>query len=251
MKSFKTDTNRDMEKNELHSLPDSTETFGFIYHEVINPLSTLKAQVQFLKMLAEKKQEVDPQLLQALTQMNSTISRIANIMKGFRSLAGTPQNIDFAPRSLKAIIEESANICFDRLQEKNVELLIEKIPATIVIECNEGQLCQIFVNLINNSIDAISDLSKRWIEFSFVDEGDMVCISVRDSGTGLSVEAQNRIAEPFYSTKSKAHNLGLGLSICLRLAQHHSGSLQIEHTDSNTHFVLRLPKVQMRTNLSP
>jgi len=113
------------------------------------------------------------------------------------------------------------------------------------ISLDEGQMTQVFVNLLNNSIDAVK--SQGEIEFRAAIEDASVVFVVADNGTGIGEDSQKRLFEPFFSTKEMGKGTGLGLAICYGIVKMHSGSIRVE-TNADpakgptfTRFIIKLP----------
>jgi nitrogen-specific signal transduction histidine kinase/BarA-like signal transduction histidine kinase len=100
---------------------------------------------------------------------------------------------------------------------------------------NESALKEVLVNLIFNAVDAMPE--GGGIELSSFRRGDEVCISVEDTGVGMSPEISKRIFDPFFSTKGVGHS-GLGMSSAYGIIKHHQGLLEVESTQGQgTKFI--------------
>ncbi|HEY9796431.1 MAG TPA: ATP-binding protein [Leptolyngbyaceae cyanobacterium] len=115
------------------------------------------------------------------------------------------------------------------------------------IECYAGQLNQVFMNIINNSIDALSEATGNekgqiWIRTS-INESDWVVVAIADNGSGMNQEIQQRIFDPFFTTKPVGKGTGLGLSISYQLVvEKHNGQLKcISAPGEGAHFIIEIP----------
>ena len=126
----------------------------------------------------------------------------------------------------------------------DIELIVQQVHASVYIECRSVQMVQILVNLINNSHDAIENLEDRWIRLEAVDYGEFIELAVVDSGPGIPFEIQQKVMQPFFTTKEVGKGTGLGLSIARGIAQSHKGTLSIDNNCPNTRIVMTLPKSQ-------
>ena len=97
------------------------------------------------------------------------------------------------------------------------------------------------MNLINNSIDALENLSKKWIRIEFKLIQNHILISVIDSGIGLPSEIKDKIMNPFFTTKEVGKGTGLGLFISWSLIESNGGKLYLDPQNKNTCFVIDLP----------
>ena len=111
------------------------------------------------------------------------------------------------------------------------------------IHASHTQVQQVILNLVENSIEAMSVVApgKRRLRLVTGLDGDSgVSVYVQDSGAGISADRQDRIFEPFFTTKQSG--TGLGLSICRAIMQDHGGKLHLSKTDSHgTSFEIVFP----------
>ena len=114
----------------------------------------------------------------------------------------------------------------------------------VLLNCQPVSLSQVFLNLINNSIDAIKDMPKAWIRCIIESNENEVIIKMIDSGNGISDDNKEKIFLPFYTTKDVDHGTGLGLSISKGIIKSHSGSFVLDDQHENTCFVIVLPHLK-------
>jgi signal transduction histidine kinase len=109
-------------------------------------------------------------------------------------------------------------------------------------------LNQIWTNLIDNAIDAVPQHGnirvRTWSEKKPNDPDDShidLCVSVSDNGTGIPLESQPQIFDPFYTTKPVGVGTGIGLGIVQRIVEQYGGVIRFSSEPGNTEFVVRLP----------
>ena len=108
---------------------------------------------------------------------------------------------------------------------------------------SDGELLQVFTNLVINATDAMSDGGR--LEVSFDSSEDWVKVSVKDSGPGIPVDQLEQIFQPFFSTKLQEGGTGLGLSISYNIVQRHGGHLRVaSHPGEGCTFFVELPRHQ-------
>ena len=95
-----------------------------------------------------------------------------------------------------------------------------------LINCSPSQVNQVFLNLITNAADAIEEKGEIVIRTS--SDGDSVCISIADTGCGITEEQMSKIRDPFFTTKEVGKGTGLGLSIVDQIVTAHDGELRME-----------------------
>ncbi|MCA9215458.1 MAG: PAS domain S-box protein [Planctomycetales bacterium] len=124
-----------------------------------------------------------------------------------------------------------------RRQGREVRL-VESDTTTSPIKLDERRMRQVFVNLLENALDASSD--PVTIRIAAVEEGEEVVIHFEDSGPGIPPEIIPRVFEAFFTTKSSG--TGLGLAIVFRIIEAHGGKPMVGNTGSGTRFEFRLPR---------
>ena len=125
---------------------------------------------------------------------------------------------------------------------------IEKnFKAEGIIECFPGKLNQVFMNILNNGIQAIKAKSihneNETIKLSTRDiDNSQIEISIKDSGIGMSEETKHRIFEPFFTTKEVGEGTGLGMAIVFTIIQKHGGKIDIlTKPNEGSEFIITLP----------
>ncbi len=104
-----------------------------------------------------------------------------------------------------------------------------------------GELNQVWTNLVDNAIDAMS--GKGELRIRTARELDKVLVEIGDSGPGIPPEIQKRIFEPFFTTKGVGEGLGLGLDTVYRIVRNHRGDVRFDSRPADTRFQVRLPLV--------
>ena len=108
------------------------------------------------------------------------------------------------------------------------------------IECFIGKINQVFMNIIGNAIDAISDKGEITIKTEQLN--DAVRIRIKDNGAGMSQENITKIFDPFFTTKEIGKGTGLGLPICLSIIHDHNGKIELKSKiGEGTEFIITLP----------
>lgn len=149
--------------------------------------------------------------------------------------------------SVNAIIEETLSLCREKFYNHGIQITVNiELELTYMVECRSVEISQVFLNLLNNSHDAILDLNEKWIKIDVKDSGEYVEVSITDSGSGIPKEIQDKMMQPFFTTKEVGKGTGLGLSISRGIIDSHQGKMYIDPNNKNTCFIIKLPKVQSR-----
>ncbi len=215
-----------------------------VAHEINNPLSVIQMNAHhILKRLHSDKAEI-PDLEQRIEKIYKTTQRIEKIIKGLRSFARDGAKDPFDITSLKTIVEDTLELCAARMKSHDIELIIKNELPDIDIEARPIQLSQVLLNLLNNSHDAILELSEKWVELHIFQNQDFIRIQVTDSGQGIPLSIQEKLMTPFFTTKEPGRGTGLGLSISKGIIESHQGRFFIDNDCKNTRFCIDIPERQ-------
>jgi signal transduction histidine kinase len=150
--------------------------------------------------------------------------------------------LSFIQVSLPAVLEDTLILMKQKLIVKNI-IFNQDIPENLpMIYGNHVKLEQVFVNFLQNSMDALEEKGKGEINLSMSRQGDEVVIRFSDNGSGMPPEVQEKAFEPFYTTKEVGQGTGIGLSIVYGIIQEHNGSIICESDiGRGTVFEIKLP----------
>lgn len=211
-----------------------------VAHEINNPLTIISGRARLISKLSDLP-NLDPTKIKDYSEnIIMTVEKVTKVVKSMRLLARDGSKDGFNLVSLEQIINSTLDISREKLKNSNVTITVDKIP-DVQVECREVQLGQVLINLINNSFDAITHLSEKWIAIKFDVSNDRVKIKIIDSGSGIPEEIANKLMVPFFTTKEPGKGTGLGLSISRSIITDHQGSLIIDHECKNTCFIIELP----------
>ncbi len=212
-----------------------------IAHEINNPLALIKANSGLAKDIMGDGKPDFSEVVRLLDQIELMTTRIANIISGLRTFSRDGGRDPFLPADLHTLIKESLWICGERFKKNKIDVIVDVAPGC-TIKCRATQISQVLVNLINNSCDAIGELSEKWIRIEFKCTSEFVEISVTDSGRGIDKKILPDIFDPFFTTKEVGKGTGLGLCISFGIAKIHGGELIYDENSQHTRFILRLAK---------
>jgi signal transduction histidine kinase len=222
-----------------------------VAHELNNPLSNIWSSCQILQ---EELNEADPAQQQVLlAQIDEQCERARHIVSSLQDFARerhfTRENFP-----LRQLVEQTLR--FVKAEIPSQVTITLDIADTLYLDADRQRMQQVFLNLIQNALDAISgngsiDIAARLRTKSDGDngfpadcdvKGDTVDISIRDSGSGMSAECLARIFDPFFTTKDVGHGMGLGLFIVYQIIEEHEGCITASSEEGQgTTFYIRLP----------
>lgn len=220
-----------------------------IAHEINNPLTIIVSRLGNLEKNLVKKNMLLPEIADSINKVNQTVERIVKIINGLRHFAYSGEERK-QPVNLTKVISDSLELCQERLKKNEIELKIIRPGFDVEISAFDTQMIQVLLNLIINSLDAIKNLTEKWIEIEYQVVDDLLNIIVRDSGLGLDSDIVSKIMNPFFTTKERGQGTGLGLSLSKSIIENHEGRLYYNPDSSNTEFVIELPYMRTFTEAS-
>ena len=223
------------------------EMAGGIAHEINTPLAVISMRIEQLEDGLTDGSITPKETLEFTGIVKNTALRIGKIINGLRFFARDGARDETEPVRIHQIIEETLSFCQERFRIHGVDLEFSKTIGTeLQIKCRSVEISQVFLNLLNNSFDAIQVIGKKWIRIDLSDKETHVEIAFTDCGNGIPKALQEKILQPFFTTKEVGKGTGLGLSISKGVIESHSGRLYLDTNCPNTRFVIELPKYNER-----
>lgn len=212
-----------------------------ITHEINNPLTAINLHTQYLRLLCEKDDVPKEEALTKLDQILKTIHRIARIVESMGMISRDGMNDNPKKENLSRIVDDTMSFCSERFRQHGVKFTCT-VSVEITLTCRSIQISQLLLNLLNNSFDAVQNLTEKWIALEAHARENVIIITVTDSGSGIPEAHREKIFTPFYTTKPAGKGTGLGLSLSSKIARDHGGTLTIDHSHPHTRFVIELPR---------
>ncbi len=234
--------------NALHHMEHSNRMASIgrlaagVAHEINNPLAIINEKAGLVKDLFRFKEEYshDERLLSNIEAILSSVQRCGAITKRLLSFA---RHVDVKIESIRfsGLVEEVIGFLHKEAEYRSIFINMDIPDDLPEFESDRGKLQQIFLNLVNNAFQAMSDGGR--LDISAHREGsESLVFTVRDDGCGIPATDCKRIFEPFFSTKKKQGGTGLGLSITYGLVQELGGSMEVEsEVGMGTAFTITLP----------
>lgn len=211
-----------------------------VAHEIKNPLTPMKLQLQQLVRLEkedpEKAREWSKIVAKRIIEQIDSLAHIADEFSHFARLPAA-KAIEFDLRDLvKSVFE------LHRVNENNIALSLFNSPEACCVFADRGQLLRVANNLIKNAIQAIGQQENGEIVIRLSTQDNHALLTIADNGPGIDETIKGRIFEPNFTTKSSG--MGLGLAMCKNIIEQAEG--QISFTTElglGTTFSVRLPLV--------
>jgi len=173
-------------------------------------------------------------LLKEIESSTSRISELVRAIKEYTYMDQSPvQNVDVVKS-----LETTLTILNHKIR-RGVTVQREYQPVPFLVNSFGSELNQVWSNLIDNAIDAMSGKGKLRVR-TYRDNGCVV-VEIGDDGPGISPEIRSHIFEPFFTTKGVGEGTGLGLDTVQRIVRKHKGSIQVNSKPGDTRFQVSLP----------
>lgn len=211
-----------------------------IAHEIKNPLTPIQLSAQRIR---KKYAEGAADFGQVFDDSTSIIIRqvedLKNLVNEFSNFARMPATTP-RPNDLHEIIREVTTLYGGA--HKDLEVECEFDDTLPFIKIDRDQMKRVFVNLLENAVEAMDGTGKVWIKTMYDDNLRMVIITVSDNGQGIQPEDRDKMFLPYFSKKKSG--TGLGLSIVHRIITDHGGYIRVRNNEpKGTRFIIELPAV--------
>lgn len=218
------------------------EISGAIAHELNQPLNAILMNAQASQIDLKSATVHVPVIEEALKDIINAEKRAANVIQGIRALI-KKNHLRFHPVVVNDLLREVLYLQRADLTSKGVSVDLKLAEPLAKVEGDQVQLQQVFVNLISNACDAMatdSTTDRRIIVETEQVEDSNIQIRISDQGGGIPEDKIGQVFEPFFSTK--AHGLGLGLSICRTIVSLHRGRMwSMNNSRGGVTFYISLP----------
>lgn len=199
-------------------------------HEIRQPLAFMQSSIDVLDRAIGADAPVA--LRDSLAHVASGARRIASIVASLDMLRPRPDRTT-RPLDIRRAIEAALDLSGNALEGRaHLVRLLRDVP---LVSGEEGELCQVFLNLILNAAQAIppGDPEQNAVTIETSYRHGAVQVAIRDTGAGIPLDVREHILEPFFTTKHANEGTGLGLYITSRIVEAHRGKLEIESAAGN------------------
>lgn len=204
-----------------------------VAHELNNPLDGI---MRFMN-LATRKMEDDPEGAQKhLEQCEQGLKRMGNILTQLLAFSRGHEAAS-RPMSLSQVVRDAVGLYEQRAEEAGTEIRLD-IPPDLP-RCESPELCDVFGNLVKNSLDALE--GGGTIEIAGRREDDEVCFTFADDGPGVPERIRDKIFQPFFTTKKSGAGTGLGLAACRDSLNRMGGAIELVPSEQGAVFEISVP----------
>ena len=219
---------------EQSKLASMGEMIGNIAHQWRQPLSVITTSISGLKLKSdllsvdkEDINECEKNIIKQAQYLSQTIDNFRDFIKGDK---------DYGEISLKEILENAISLVHSSLHNNFINLIID-MKDDLKIFGNKSELSEAFINILNNSKDALKSNIKDeldrliFISTKLLDENSIE-VKILDSGKGIKEELFNKIFEPYFSTKHQSQGTGLGLLMADKIIRgRHGGKILVSNEE--------------------
>jgi predicted RND superfamily exporter protein len=202
-------------------------------HELNQPLNAIKVGSDFLQLMVKRDGPIQEQHLRSVAREISTQAQRASQMIQRLSEIGKLTSFHKTPIQINTSIRNTLEILENQLRLDNIDVRVELADTLPAVMGDQNRMVQVLHNLINNTQEAIearrpSDHSQRGvITIRSYEDAGRVCITVSDTGVGMSAHVAERVFEPFFTTKPDGQGKGLGLAISRQIIRGFGGRITV------------------------
>jgi two-component system sensor kinase FixL len=225
----------------LARLNELGEMASTLAHELNQPLSAIANYVQgSRRMLDRIEGDVPPTLRSALEETAKQALRAGDIIRHLREFV-TRGETEKAPEDINQLVEEAGTLALVGSHERGIKSVFDFSAEGGMVLADRVQIQQVLINLMRNAMEAMRDSERKELKVRTRPiEGGRMQVEVEDTGPGISEEIAPQLFQPFVT--SKAHGMGIGLSISKRIIESHGGELAVSrNTAGGATFVFSLP----------
>jgi two-component system, NtrC family, sensor kinase len=234
---------------EAGKLASVGELAAGIAHEINNPVAVMLEEAGWIQDLIT---DAGPESIPMVDEFQRSLAQIKT--QGVRCKQITHKLLSFARKTdpipkkvnINDITNEAISLCEQRVRSGSVKIQAQFADGLPTIRVSPSEAQQIFINLINNAIDAIEPKGGV-VKISTRQEGDFLVVDVADNGPGIPDYVLTRIFDPFFTTKPVGKGTGLGLSICYGIVKKLGGDISVntaEGVGTTFHVKFPIPKAR-------
>ncbi|WP_298911792.1 ATP-binding protein [uncultured Roseobacter sp.] len=207
-----------------------------ISHELNQPLMAIRSFAENAALFLERgKPDRATENLGRISDMSRRMGRIIKNLRAF----STQQSEPISRVDLNAVLVSAVEMIADRAAKTGVAIDFDPLGHPVWVRGGEVRLGQVFVNLMTNALDAMTDAPTRILRVQLV-EGESIQVGIADTGPGVS--DPDKVFDPFYSTKEvgASEGMGLGLSISYGIMQSFGGEIRVRNDPTGAVFTVEI-----------
>ena len=216
-----------------------------VAHEINNPLAVIAEEAGWMKDLLKEDDVAQSQNLKEYQESIKKIEyHVERVKKVTHRLLGFARRMEPTEEKVMVnqILEECVGFLENEARYRNISINKELAPDLPTTASDSSQLQQVFLNILNNAIDAMGKDGAITLRTLYQPETRQIAIKITDTGPGMTQETIEKIFDPFFTTKEVGKGTGLGLSISYSIIEKLGGTIYVDSKVSKgTTFTIKLP----------
>jgi two-component system NtrC family sensor kinase len=209
-----------------------------VAHEINNPLGTISIYAQMVLDDLGKDNDSCRKSLKVVMKQTNRAGKIVKDLLEFARQSKPEMKI----LNINDVVRKATTITTHPAELQNINLSIHLAPELPNIRGDSDKLQQVFVNIIVNALQSMSEGGELTVGTRLTENSKFVEIEISDTGCGIPQEHLSKLFDPFFSTKTTGEGTGLGLSVSLGIVQRHNGNIDVESkVGEGSTFIIRLP----------
>ena len=216
-----------------------------VAHEINNPLAVIAEEAGWMKDLLKEDDVAQSQNFKEYQESIKKIEyHVERVKKVTHRLLGFARRMEPTEEKVMVnqILEECVGFLENEARYRNISINKELAPDLPTTASDSSQLQQVFLNILNNAIDAMGKDGAITLRTLYQPETRQIAIKITDTGPGMTQETIEKIFDPFFTTKEVGKGTGLGLSISYSIIEKLGGTIYVDSKVSKgTTFTIKLP----------
>ncbi|WP_149498276.1 two-component system sensor histidine kinase NtrB [Roseiconus lacunae] len=212
-----------------------------LQHEIKNPLAALSLHVQLLAESLEERETDDSgeeeSIQESLDVLRTEVRRVTNVLESFREFASVAE-LHRVDVDLVETVHTVVRLTDPQAAERGIKIRVLSSRAPVVVSIDQDRFGQVLLNLLLNAFTSMNQGGEVILEV--VEQRDRTTIRIADQGCGIPKEFQDKVFDPYFTTRSDG--TGMGLAISEKIVRQHGGRLEFESGSAGTTFSIVIPK---------
>jgi two-component system NtrC family sensor kinase len=211
---------------------------GGVAHEINNPLGGILAFTQLIMrdLASDHASQKD------LKEIQDAVLRCKSIVQDLLDFSRQRHHDAMEVVNLNEVLQKIQPLMRVQTKAARIQIQFDLADDIPFLWGSSHKLQQVFINLVTNAYQAISEQGEVLVRTYFDREHGKICAEISDNGAGISPEHLSKVFDPYFTTKAQGEGTGLGLSITYGIVREHEGTIDVEsQLGAGTKFCLRFP----------
>lgn len=213
---------------------------SIIIHDIKNPLTNIRAYAELIEKKLSKIEGVSSSILRGTSVIMNEVDRLVVMTTELLDFTKGNISLDKEKVDLREYLLELIENVQGRAEKNNIQISFDSSAKEIFLLIDKLKMQRVFLNLINNAMEAIGE--DGTIQITLEEKDNFVLWKIKDSGCGIPDSIANKIFEPFVSGKN--NGTGLGMAIVKSFVEKHEGTISVKSkVGEGTEMIISLPKI--------